>query len=83
MRSLDSITFPDDIYPIDPISIFDVDRQWSLAHDFAYLKNIHRHMNDSNLPPRVRTKHAHPKPCTQAAQKRTSPDRRFVPETVG
>jgi hypothetical protein len=29
-----------------------------LAHDFVYLKNIHQHMNDSNLPPRVRTKHA-------------------------
>ena len=59
MQSLNRITFPDDsTYPIDPILIFDVDGQWSLAHDFAYLKNIHRHMNDSDLPPRVRTKHA-------------------------
>src|SRR5439155_25627824 len=40
MQSLNGITFPDESsYPIDPILIFDVDGQWSLAHDFAYLKN--------------------------------------------
>lgn len=59
MQGLDRISFGDDSrYPIDQIMIFDGDNQWSLAHDFAYLRNIYRHMNDTNLPPRVRTKHA-------------------------
>jgi hypothetical protein len=59
MQSLGRITFPDNsTYPIDPILVFDTDESWSLAHDFAYLSNIYRHMNDTDLPPRVRTKHA-------------------------
>jgi hypothetical protein len=59
MQSLNSITFPDaSTYPIDPIMVFEVDLSWSLAHDFAYLRNIHGHMNNVDLPPRVRTKHA-------------------------
>ena len=54
MQSLDRITFPDDsAYPIDPIMVFDVDASWSLARDFAYLHNIYRHMNDTDLPPRI------------------------------
>lgn len=59
MQALDSITFPDNsTYPIDPILVFETGLHWFLAYDFAYLNNIHRHMNDSDLPPRVRTKHA-------------------------
>jgi hypothetical protein len=59
MQSLDDITFPDDSeYPVPRIMVFDVDLSWSLAHNFAYLHNIYRHMNDTDLPPRVRTKHA-------------------------
>jgi hypothetical protein len=59
MQSLDGITFPDNsTYPVDPILVFETDASWSLAHDFAYLRNIYRHMNNTDLPPRVRTKHA-------------------------
>ena len=59
MQSLNGITFPDDCgYPVDPILVFEVDASWSLAHDLSYLRNIYEHMNDTSLPPRVRTKHA-------------------------
>jgi hypothetical protein len=59
MQKLYYITFPDNsTYPVDPIMVFEVDIAYRLAFDFAYLRNIHRHMNDPNLPPRVRTKHA-------------------------
>lgn len=56
MQSLNGIT--DSTYPVDPIMVFDVDASWSLAHDFAYLRNIYQHMNNTDLSPRVRTKHA-------------------------
>jgi hypothetical protein len=59
MQSLDGISFSDNsTYPVDPIMVFEKYASWSLAHDFAYLRNIYRHMNDTDLPSHVRIKHA-------------------------
>ena len=56
MQALNSLHFEEVDYPIDPILVGEA--KWDLAYDFRYLRNIHRHMNDPNLHPRVRGKHA-------------------------
>src|SRR6266436_4670462 len=58
MQSLDSTRFPDVVYPIDPILIRDTYSEWELAENVVYLRNVHRHMNDVLLPPRIRAKYA-------------------------
>jgi hypothetical protein len=56
MQALNSLRFPEVDYPIDPILVGEA--KWDLAYDFRYLRNIHRHMNDPDLHPRIRSKHA-------------------------
>jgi hypothetical protein len=56
MQALNSLRFPEVDYPIDPIPVGEA--KWDLAYDFRYLRNIHRHMNNPDLHPRIRGKHA-------------------------
>jgi hypothetical protein len=58
MQSLDYIRFEDDpSFPLSPELIVPMGYEWFLAYDFTYLRNIHRSMNNMQLPPKVRVKY--------------------------
>jgi hypothetical protein len=54
MQTLNTLCFPEVDYPIDLILVGEA--KWDLAYDFRYLRNIHWHMNNPDLHPRVRGK---------------------------
>jgi hypothetical protein len=57
MQSLDRVSFAGAEYPVPADLILPEGQEWFLAYDFTYLRNIYSHMNDINLPPRVRVKY--------------------------
>lgn len=57
MQSLDVIRFPGASPPIPAEIILAASQEWFLAYDFTYLRNVHRHMSDYKLHPRIRMKH--------------------------
>lgn len=57
MQALDAIRFAGAPYPLPRDLILGPGLEWQLAYDFTYLRNVHRHMNDTNLHPRARMKH--------------------------
>jgi hypothetical protein len=58
MQSLDQTRFAHVTYPLNPILIEATGGHWSLAYDLCYLKNIHGHITNPVLDPRIRAKHA-------------------------
>jgi hypothetical protein len=57
MQSMGRFSFPQAAYPIDPFELVETDNIWVVAYDIRYLTNIHRHMSDPTLEPRVRRKY--------------------------
>jgi hypothetical protein len=58
MQSLDHIRYQTADYPIPSDLIVPMGLEWFLAYDFTYLRNIHTHMNDTTMAPRIRAKYA-------------------------
>ncbi len=57
MQRLHEISFEENNYPIDENLITPLGLELFLAYDIAYLRNIHSHMQNMDLPPRVRVKY--------------------------
>jgi hypothetical protein len=57
MQTLNNISYDEKDYPLNWQLITPFDYETFAAYDISHLKNIHTHMNDMNLPPRVRTKY--------------------------
>jgi hypothetical protein len=57
IEHLNSISFEENIYPVDWNLISSGNLAEFLSYDMTYLKNIHAHMSDMSLPPRVRVKY--------------------------
>lgn len=57
MQRLDSIELRSPTYPIDGWIITGTGLEYILAYDFVYLRNIHRHMINPDLPGAVRAKY--------------------------
>ncbi|MBB4398812.1 hypothetical protein [Bradyrhizobium sp. ERR14] len=58
MQRLDDISGEHFTYPVDPIFIEPSGTEWDLAECFLYLENIHKHMNNMSMSPRIRAKYA-------------------------
>ena len=57
MQTLGRISFNEAEYPFNPDIILDEGIENLHAYDFVYLRNIYRHMTDTNLDPRIRAKY--------------------------
>ncbi len=58
MQRLDDISADHFTYPVDSIFIAPQGIEWNLAECFLYLRNIHTHMHNTSLSPRIRGKYA-------------------------
>jgi len=57
MQTLGDISFDESDYPFSPDIILDEGVENFHAYDFVYLRNIYRHMTDTNLDPHIRAKY--------------------------
>lgn len=57
MESLNDITFDREDYPLHENLVAPLGLDVFAAYDISYLRNIHAHMNNINLSPRVRVKY--------------------------
>ena len=57
IEHLKGVSFEEDVYPVDRNIISSGNLAEFLAYDITYLKNIHAHMSDMGLLPRVRVKY--------------------------
>lgn len=57
MQTLKNISFEEGSYPLDFNIIIPAGNEVWAAYDITYLRNIHSHMNDMNLSPRIRGKY--------------------------
>jgi hypothetical protein len=70
MESLEEIRFEEGSYPIDWNLVGPIGLDVFLSYHITYLKNIHTHMSNMDLPPRVRVKYLS---AWQMIQKRHRP----------
>lgn len=57
MQNLEHISLSDGSYPISPEYLVSTDMQYFNSSNLVYLRNIHRHMNDTSLSPYIRSKY--------------------------
>jgi hypothetical protein len=57
LQTLDRVSFKEAEYPIPEILVTAAGIEFLIAYDLVYLKNIHKHINDTSLSPQVRVKY--------------------------